>query len=212
VRVASDWDRVCRARRWSVSAETGNDVACVDVNAAKIEALGQNKIPIYEPGLEELVERNQSQQRLQFTTDVARPIGGAEVAFIAVGTPPDEDGAADFTHVLAVAETTIIDGLLAAGVTVVAHDPAAMPQSRRRLGDRIWYADSNYDALDGADALVIVADWNEYRHPDFNRMMQTLRRPVIIDGRNLHNPDRLRSLGFVYDSIRAPLAESVAKV
>ena len=423
-------------------AETGNDVACADVDAAKIEALRQNKIPIYEPGLEELVERNQSQQRLQFTTDVARAIGGAEVIFIAVGTPPDEDGSADLTHVLAVAETigrsitrevvivtkstvpvgtaervravvskfaqypfhmcsnpeflkegaavndfmkpdrvvlgaesdharsvmtevyapfvrtgrpiifmdiasaemtkyaanamlatrisfmneiaslcervganvdlvrkgigsdtrigpsflfpgpgyggscfpkdvkallktsqdygmplnvlnaveqanehqkrrlfekleaaldgklrgshialwglafkpntddmreapalTLIDGLLAAGATVVAHDPAAMPECRRRLGDRIRYADSNYVALDGADALVIVTDWNEYRHPDFNRMKQALRRPVIIDGRNLYNPDRLRSLGFVYDSIgRVPLGESVAKV
>jgi len=423
-------------------AETGNDVACADVDAAKIEALRQNKIPIYEPGLEELVERNQSQQRLQFTTDVGRAIGGAEVIFIAVGTPPEEDGSADLRHVLAVAETigrsisrevvivtkstvpvgtaervravvskfaqypfhmcsnpeflkegaavddfmkpdrvvlgaesdharsvmtevyapfvrtgrpiifmdiasaemtkyaanamlatrisfmneianlcervganvdlvrkgigsdtrigpsflfpgpgyggscfpkdvkallktsqdygvplnvlnaveeanehqkrrlfekleaalngklrgshialwglafkpntddmreapalTLIDGLLAAGATVVAHDPAAMPECRRRLGDRIRYADTNYDALDGADALVIVTDWNEYRHPDFNRMKQALRRPVIIDGRNLYNPDRLRSLGFVYDSIgRMPLAESVAKV
>src|SRR4030095_7376019 len=96
---------------------------------------------------------------------------------------------------------TLIDGLLAVGATVVAHDPAAMPECRRRLGDRIRYADSNYDALDGADALVVVTDWNEYRQPDFKLMQQALRRPVIIDGRNLYNPERLRSLGFVYDSI-----------
>jgi UDPglucose 6-dehydrogenase len=72
-------------------AETGNDVIWADVDSAKIDSLRQNQIPIYEPGLEELVERNQSQKRLQFTTDVAHAIGAAEVIFIAVGTPPDED-------------------------------------------------------------------------------------------------------------------------
>jgi UDPglucose 6-dehydrogenase len=96
---------------------------------------------------------------------------------------------------------TLIEALLAGGATVAAHDPAAMTESRRRLGDVIRYADSNYDALEDADALVIVTDWNEYRHPDFHRMKRVLRRPIIIDGRNLYNAERLRSLGFVYDSI-----------
>ena len=423
-------------------AETGNDVTCADVDAAKIDSLRQNTIPIYEPGLEDLVERNQSQRRLLFTTDVAGAIGSAEVIFIAVGTPPDEDGSADLRHVLAVAETigrsitrevvivtkstvpvgtaervravvsnfaqypfhmcsnpeflkegaavddfmkpdrvvlgaesdhtrsvmtelyapfvrtgrpiicmditsaemtkyaanamlatrisfmneiaslcervganvdlvrkgigsdirigpsclfpgpgyggscfpkdvkaliktgrdygislgvldaveqtndrqkrrlfeklqhvlngnvqgshiavwglafkpntddmreapalVLIQALLAAGATVAAHDPAAMEECKRRLGDVIAYAASNYDALDGADALVIVTDWNEYRHPDFNRMKRALRRPIIIDGRNLYNADRLRALGFVYDSIgRAPTQETTSSL
>ncbi|HEX9562389.1 MAG TPA: 2-dehydropantoate 2-reductase N-terminal domain-containing protein, partial [Gemmatimonadaceae bacterium] len=85
-------------------AETGNDVVCADTNAAKIEGLQRNFIPIYEPGLEALVERNQQQERLSFTTDVAAAIGRADVVFIAVGTPPDEDGSADLRHVLEVAE------------------------------------------------------------------------------------------------------------
>ena len=85
-------------------AETGNDVHCADVDVAKIEGLKKNVLPIYEPGLDELVERNQSQGRLEFTTDVAAAIALAEVVFIAVGTPPDEDGSADLRHVLAVAE------------------------------------------------------------------------------------------------------------
>lgn len=76
-----------------------------------------------------------------------------------------------------------------------------MPEARRRLRDTIRYAESNYDALSGADALVIVTDWNEYRHPDFHRMRAELRRPVIVDGRNLYNPTRMKSLGFIYDSI-----------
>src|SRR5215208_2979313 len=85
-------------------AETGNDVVCADVDARKIDGLKQNVRPIYEPGLESLVERNQQQGRLKFTTDVPAAIASADVIFIAVGTPPDEDGSADLRHVLAVAE------------------------------------------------------------------------------------------------------------
>ena len=85
-------------------AETGHSVICADVDAAKIEGLQRNVLPIYEPGLDSLVERNQGARRLQFTTDVAAAIAAAEVVFIAVGTPPDEDGSADLRHVLAVAE------------------------------------------------------------------------------------------------------------
>ena len=86
-------------------AETGNDVVCADVDASKINALKQNKIPIYEPGLEPMVVRNQREGRLSFTTDVAHAVEISEVVFIAVGTPPDEDGSADLQHVLAVART-----------------------------------------------------------------------------------------------------------
>ena len=411
-------------------AETGNDVICADVDARKIDSLRESRIPIYEPGLEELVERNQSQRRLLFTTDVGGAIASAEVIFIAVGTPPDEDGSADLRHVLTVADAigqnitrevvvvtkstvpvgtaervravvarsaqypfhmcsnpeflkegaavedfmrpdrvvlgaesdqarsvmtelyapfvrtgkpiifmdiasaemtkyaanamlatrisfmneiaalcervgadvdlvrkgigsdtrigpsflfpgpgyggscfpkdvqalirtarehgaelrvldaveeanrrqkqrlfeklvaaldgeirgkhiavwglafkpntddmreapslALIDALLAAGATVAAHDPAAMVESKRRIADAVRYADSNYDALEGADALVIVTDWNEYRHPDFDRIKSTLRGRVVIDGRNLYGSARMRAMGFVYDSI-----------
>jgi UDPglucose 6-dehydrogenase len=96
---------------------------------------------------------------------------------------------------------TLIDSVLEAGATVVAHDPAAMHEARRRIGDRIRYAATNYEAVDGADALIIVTDWNEYRHPDFQRIRQALRQPVIIDGRNLYDPAKMRSLGFRYFSI-----------
>ena len=410
-------------------AETGNDVVCADVDQRKIDGLKRNVLPIYEPGLEPLVERNQRQERLTFTTDIAAAIAAAEVVFIAVGTPPDEDGSADLRHVLSVAEQigrhmkrelvvvtkstvpvgtaakvaacisqharlpfhmcsnpeflkegaavddfmkpdrvvlgvetdharsvmaelyapfvrtgkpiifmdipsaemtkyaanamlatrisfmneianlcervganvdlvrkgigsderigpsflfpgpgyggscfpkdvkalvrtaagagiplavlaaveeanerqkhrlfekleravgdlrgrriavwglafkpqtddmreapalTLIERLLAAGATVVAHDPAAMHEAKRRIGDRIEYADQNYDALTGADALVVVTDWNEYRHPDFARIREALNRPVVIDGRNLYDAAKMRALGFTYDSI-----------
>ncbi|MBN8548475.1 MAG: UDP-glucose/GDP-mannose dehydrogenase family protein [Deltaproteobacteria bacterium] len=85
-------------------AESGNDVICVDVDAKKVEKLKNGEIPIYEPGLDELVERNFKNGRLQFTTSLKEGVEAAQVIFIAVGTPQDEDGSADLTHVLAVAE------------------------------------------------------------------------------------------------------------
>jgi len=411
-------------------AETGNNVWCADVDQKKIEGLKQNVIPIYEPGLDALVERNQKAGRLNFTTDVADSIRRSDVVFIAVGTPPDEDGSADLRHVLAVAETigrsmkremvivtkstvpvgtaakvaecvgrtaqypfhlcsnpeflkegaavddfmypdrvvlgvdsdharsvmaelyapfvrtgkpiifmdiasaemtkyaanamlatrisfmnqvanlcervganvdlvrkgigsdsrigpaflfpgpgyggscfpkdvkalvrtardsgaclrvleavetvnddqkhrlfqklqqaigpelqgtkvavwglafkpntddmreapaiTLIEDLLNAGAQVAAHDPVAMPEARRRLGDRVTFAATNYDALDAADALAIVTDWNEYRHPDFERIKTALRQPVIVDGRNLYTTSKMIGLGFKYYSI-----------
>jgi UDPglucose 6-dehydrogenase len=411
-------------------AETGNDVICADVDAAKIEGLRRNVLPIYEPGLEEYVERNQGAGRLAFTTDVPAAIVAAEVIFIAVGTPPDEDGSADLKHVLAVADSigrhaarevvvvtkstvpvgtaervaaairphakvpvhmcsnpeflkegaavddfmkpdrvvigvesdvardrmgelyapfvrtgkpiifmdiasaemtkyaanamlatrisfmnevanlcervganvdlvrkgigsdsrigpaflfpgpgyggscfpkdvqalmrtseergapmgvlraveaandrqkhrlfekvgellggelrgtrialwglafkantddmrespalVLIEELLAAGATVVAHDPAAMHETERLIGDRIVYAASSHEAATGADALVIVTDWNEYRFPDFVRLKSELRRANLVDGRNLYDPAKMRALGFAYRSI-----------
>jgi UDPglucose 6-dehydrogenase len=411
-------------------AETGSQVTCADVDEEKVEGLKQNVLPIYEPALDSLVERNQAQGRLAFTADVAAAVASAEVVFIAVGTPPDEDGSADLRHVLAVAETigrnlkreivvvtkstvpvgtaarvqaavalhaelpfhvvsnpeflkegaavddfmkpdrvvlgvesdfarsvmaelyapfvrtgkpiifmdvpsaemtkyaanamlatrisfmneianlcekvganvdlvrkgigsdsrigpsflfpgpgyggscfpkdvkallhtsddvgepmlvlkaveeandrqkhrlfqklgavlgssiggariavwglafkaqtddmrdspalTLIEELLGAGATVVAHDPAAMQEARRRLGSRIAFAQTNYEALAGADALVVVTDWNEYRFPDFARIKAALRNPVVIDGRNLYDPAKMRSLGFTYGSL-----------
>lgn len=86
-------------------AETGNQVLCVDIDAAKIEGLKQGRIPIYEPGLEPLVKRNHQAGRLQFTTDVAAGVAHGLFQFICVGTPPDEDGSADLQHVLAVARS-----------------------------------------------------------------------------------------------------------
>ena len=415
-------------------AETGNQVIGADVDVAKIDGLKRNVLPIYEPGLDRLVERNQAAGRLAFTTDVASAIAASDVAFIAVGTPPDEDGSADLRHVLAVAETigrnmqretvivtkstvpvgtaakvsecvmrharfpfhvvsnpeflkegaavddfmkpdrvvlgaetdharsvmaelyapfvrtgkpiifmdipsaemtkyaanamlatrisfmndianvcevvganvdlvrkgigsddrigpaflfpgpgyggscfpkdvkalvktardqssclrileaveavndeqkhrmfnklrlalgqdltgarvavwglafkpntddmrdapslALIEALLAASATVVVHDPVAMDEGRRRLGERVRFATSSYDALTDADALAVVTDWNEYRHPDFARIKRTLRRPIIVDGRNLYALHRMAELGFTYHSIGRPV-------
>ena len=89
----------------AVLAEVGHDVLCVDVDAAKIEGLKAGRIPIYEPGLEEIVRKTHAEGRLGFTTDAAQGVAHGRVQFIAVGTPPDEDGSADLKYVLAVAAT-----------------------------------------------------------------------------------------------------------
>jgi UDPglucose 6-dehydrogenase len=122
-------------------------------------------------------------------------LGGAHIAVWGLAFKPQTD---DMREAPAL---TLIDDLLAAGATITAHDPAALHEAKRRLGDRVGFADSNYDALAGADALVVVTDWNEYRHPDFARIKATLRRPVLVDGRNLYDVAKMQSLGFAYYSL-----------
>ena len=85
-------------------AESGNDVTCVDIDAKKIDRLNNGDVPIYEPGLEELIKRNKEDGRLKFTTDLSAAVKGSLICFIAVGTPPGEDGSADLKYVLEVAK------------------------------------------------------------------------------------------------------------
>lgn len=413
-------------------AENGNDVVCVDKDRSKIQGLQRGRIPIYEPGLEELVRRNRAEGRLTFTTALDRAVRASQIIFIAVGTPMGEDGSADLQHVLDVArdiaramngykvivdkstvpvgtaskvrevvrpQTThpfsvvsnpeflkqgaaiedfmkpdrvvigaedpratdlmkelytpftrtgapimvmdcasaelskyaanamlaarvsfmneianvcdalgadvdqvrmavasdrrigpsflfpgvgyggscfpkdvkallrfsedaryefqilraveavneaqkarvlnkleahfgslkgrhiaiwglsfkpktddmreapaiaIIEGLLERGAKVHAFDPEAEKVARGIFGNRIVYAPSSYDALKGADALVVVTEWNEFRRPDFARMKRLMRAPVIFDGRNIYNPAGMRGQGFTYYSIGRP--------
>jgi UDPglucose 6-dehydrogenase len=410
-------------------AESGNDVVCVDNNRTKVRMLQKGKIPIYEPGLEELVRRNTQERRLTFSTALPKAVRDSQIIFIAVGTPQDEDGSADLKHVLAVArdiakamngykvivdkstvpvgtsrkvqevirrETKhpfsvvsnpeflkqgaaiedfmkpdrvvigaederatelmlelyapftrtgapimvmdcasaelskyaanamlatrisfmnevanlceavggdvdhvrkaigadrrigtsflfpgcgyggscfpkdvqamirfasdggyqfrilqsvedvnkaqktrlftkikkqlgalkgktiavwglafkprtddmreapsipLIEALLAAGVKVQSYDPEAAAVAKGIFGSRIAYAATNYDALKGADALVIVTEWNEFRRPDFERMRTLMRAPIVFDGRNLFTPDQMKQNGFSYYSI-----------
>ncbi|MEI7817587.1 MAG: UDP-glucose/GDP-mannose dehydrogenase family protein [Desulfuromonadales bacterium] len=93
---------------------------------------------------------------------------------------------------------TIIEHLLAAGATVRAHDPEAIKEARKHFGDRIEYDTNQYAILDGADALAIITDWNEYRNPDFDRIKEALKVPNIVDGRNLYKPQRMAAAGINY--------------
>jgi UDPglucose 6-dehydrogenase len=95
----------------------------------------------------------------------------------------------------------VIEELLAAGAGVRAYDPKAMPGARRQLGDRVVFCNRSYEAVEGADALVLATEWNEFREPDFPRIKTLMRRPAIFDGRNIYNPQHLRALGFYYEGI-----------
>ena len=418
----------------SCLADVGMNVTCVDVNAQKIANLQKGILPIYEPGLEDIVERNTKSGRLKFTTKLAEAVQGAEAAFIAVGTPPGEDGSADLRYVLGVAreigeqmdgylvvitkstvpvgtaekvkkelgaalqkrgaalpfdvasnpeflkegaaiedfmkpdrivcgveserardvmarlykpftlnghpvlfmdvpsaemtkyaanamlatkisfmndianlcellgadvnqvrkgigsdprignrfiypgigyggscfpkdvkalvktgvengyklrilqsvedvneaqkhvlfakvkkhfgdlkgrhfamwglsfkpETNdmreapslvICEQLLAAGATVSAYDPVAVEESKHMIGDRIAYAKDAYAALEGADALLLVTEWREFRVPDWARIKKSLKQPVVFDGRNIYSGPELRAQGFAYHGI-----------
>jgi UDPglucose 6-dehydrogenase len=410
-------------------AENGNDVICIDKDETKVRQLRRGVMPIYEPGLEEMVRRNRTEKRLEFTKDLPRSVRAAAIVFIAVGTPQHEDGSADLSHVLAVAReiaaamdgykvivdkstvpvgtaakvrevigrgTThpfsvvsnpeflkqgaavedflkpdrvvigvederaaalmrelyapftrtgapilmmdcasaelskyaanailatrisfmnevanvcevvganvdhvrkaigsdrrigpsflfpgigfggscfpkdiralvkfsadkgydfqtltavdrvneaqkvrfvgkleahfgslkgktiavwglsfkprtddmreapaipLIHRLLRAKAKVQAFDPQASAVAKRIFGQKILLADKSYDALKGADALVIATEWNEFREPDFNRMRKIMKSPVIFDGRNIYGPEQMRTLGFTYYSV-----------
>jgi UDPglucose 6-dehydrogenase len=92
----------------------------------------------------------------------------------------------------------VINGLLERGAEVAVHDPEALAQAKRVFGERVTYHRVNYDALAGADALLVVTEWSEFRRPDFDRMKQLMRRPIIFDGRNIYEPDVMREHGFTY--------------
>jgi len=99
----------------------------------------------------------------------------------------------------------MIDALLQEGASVHAFDPEAMNNVKQQLGDKILYAENQYECLEGADALIISTEWNEFRTPNFLKIVTAMKRKVIFDGRNLFDTAAIRDLGFYYESIgRSP--------
>ncbi len=95
----------------------------------------------------------------------------------------------------------VIRKLLAAGAKVSAYDPEAMDEAKKVLGETISYSKKSYDALKDCDALIVMTEWNEFRRPDFDRIKASLKRPLIIDGRNIYEPRKMKEMGFEYHSI-----------
>lgn len=105
----------------------------------------------------------------------------------------------------------IIDALINAGATICAYDPEAVNNVRALLGDKIQFAENQYDCLEGADALVIATEWNEFRTPNFLKIVTALKNKVIFDGRNLFEADAIKELGFYYESVGRAIADPAVK-
>lgn len=126
------------------------------------------------------------------SADEEQPLTGKIVACWGLSFKPRTDDMREAPSL------TIIERLLAAGATVRAHDPEALHEAKKYFGDRIQYSTNQYEILDNADALTVITDWHEYRNPDFERIKAALKQPLIVDGRNLYKPNRMKENGIRY--------------
>ncbi|MBI3181700.1 MAG: UDP-glucose/GDP-mannose dehydrogenase family protein [Myxococcales bacterium] len=144
------------------------------------------------------VERTNERQKRLLLQKAARHFGelaGRTFAVWGLAFKPKTDDMREAPSV------ELIEGLLGKGAKVQAHDPVAEKVARRNFGDRVAYGDTPYDVLPGAEALFLVTEWNEFRHPDFERMKSLMKSPVVFDGRNVFDPARMREKGFTYYAI-----------
>ncbi|WP_152268562.1 UDP-glucose dehydrogenase family protein [Agriterribacter humi] len=152
--------------------------------------------------LNAVMEVNQK-QKLHLVTKIKKyfndDLKGKKIALWGLAFKPNTD---DIREAPAL---EIIDALLQEGVSIAAYDPEAMNNVRQVAGDKIVFAANQYDCLKDADALVIATEWNEFRTPDFLKIVSNLKRKVIFDGRNLFDVNAIRELGFYYESIGRPV-------
>jgi UDPglucose 6-dehydrogenase len=147
------------------------------------------------------VETVNERQKLRLVDKLVKHFGGEQglsgktVALWGLAFKPKTDDMREAPAIV------IIDRLLALGAAIRAYDPEAGETARRIFGDRITICEKSYDALDGADALALVTEWNTFREPDFTRMKRLMRSPVVFDGRNVYSPEQMRRFGFTYFSI-----------
>jgi UDPglucose 6-dehydrogenase len=95
----------------------------------------------------------------------------------------------------------IINSLLKKGAKIKVYDPVSMHNAKKEFGNRVSYGKNNYAVLKNADALVVVTEWNEFRRPNFEKMLKLMKSPVIFDGRNIYTPHKLKEMGFEYYGI-----------
>jgi UDPglucose 6-dehydrogenase len=152
------------------------------------------------------VEDINQEQRKRFFRKVERhfrgKLEGIRVAVWGIAFKPNTDDTREAPVFY------ILDSLLAAKASVVVFDPEAMEGARRRYGDRLEYAQSSYGALQGADALIVVTEWNEFRKPDLGLMKNLMGQPVIFDGRNIYDAQKMKKLGFLYHSVGRKAVEA----
>jgi UDPglucose 6-dehydrogenase len=179
-------------------AETGIDVICVDIDKTKIDGLNQGRVPIYEPGLEDMIRINVEKKRLAFSTDLASSIRDCDAAFIAVGTPPGEDGSADLRHVLDVAAEigkTMLDYLVVVNKSTV---PIGTAEKVRKVVDaelKRRKAGFGFDVASNPEFLKEGAAINDFLKPDRivvgidsergKKTMERLYKPFLLNGHPL---------------------------
>ncbi len=146
--------------------------------------------------LDAVMEINQDQRRLvvEKLRDLLGTLRGQTIALLGLAFKPNTDDIRDAPALDLIAQ------LQPKGVRLKVYDPAAMPRARAVLNGVVYCKDA-YQAARGADALVVVTEWNEFQHLDLRRIKSLMRRPVVVDGRNLYNRDTMRALGFVYRGI-----------
>jgi UDPglucose 6-dehydrogenase len=146
----------------------------------------------------EAVDATNEAQRRSFVPRIAAHLGALEGKVVAVWGLAFKPRTDDMREAPAAA---IISGLLEGGAAVRAYDPKASGAARRLFGDRVHFCRRSYEAVEGADALVVATEWNEFREPDFARIKSLMRHPAVFDGRNIYNPRVLREMGFHYEGI-----------
>src|SRR5690554_384196 len=181
-------------------ANVGNDVVCADNDAAKVELLNSGGIPIYEPGLDDIVARNLADGRIHFTTDTAQAVRDAEVIFIAVGTPPDEDGSADLQHVIAVAREI---GENLNGYKVVVCKSTAPLGTCERVAETIrGLSDQDFDVASNPEFLKEGSAIQDFQSPD-RVVIGCANREAAEKVGSLYKPFFRRSDRIVYMDVRS---------
>jgi UDPglucose 6-dehydrogenase len=155
----------------------------------------------YEMKILESVDAVNQDQALRFVEKIRRHFGELRDKRLAVWGLAFKPRTNDMRDAPAI---KIIESLLAAGATVAAYDPEGMDEAKRIFGDRIQLTSNNYGCVEGADALLLVTEWQAFRNPNFERMKSIMRHPVVFDGRNIYDPVHLRQLGFTYYSVGRP--------
>lgn len=148
--------------------------------------------------LQAVEDVNEEQKTLLFrklSAHFGGDLQGRKVAMWGLAFKPETDDMREAPSLV------LIDRLLEAGCQVIAYDPVAMPEARRRIGDRIAYANNIYETVEGADVLMVVTEWKEFRLPAWARIRSLMKTPLILDGRNIYNIAEIEEAGFTYHCI-----------
>jgi UDPglucose 6-dehydrogenase len=166
-----------------------------DVRALVATSESHGLVPRILHAVDEINDRQKHVLFKKVTAHFGESLTGLKIAVWGLSFKPKTDDIREAPALV------LIEELLASGAKVAVHDPVAMENVRAIFGDRLSYCDHHYDAIDGADALVICTEWPEFRNPDFDYLQHKLKHPLIFDGRNLWEADAMRERGFVYHGI-----------